>query len=297
MSGLAVKIYGSQILSIPENPIESDICACNFACEWEETVFASPDTSDTWKRDYTDFLSRKIVAGDSLDIKLFRYEVEVATITDDTYGTYYAAGDFASQPLYVGWLADWSLIFSAFGGGQYYVTISGTIAGAAYSFTSRKFRLMLWNEEAADSTAKVESYQKGNIISSQFDYTDLLPGGWYSSIRLDARFGKRKPVLEVDEVLGTSYQSIQNRTQVRHEYTLETRYMPMSVLHALSDQNFIGNELFITDYSILSEYKFNRIPVVAKSYEDTTNNGWTTGQGRYIVTFDERVQNTIKRNF
>jgi len=297
MSGLAIKVTGARVLSIPETPIASDICACNFVCEWEETVFASPDTSDSWKRDYTDFLARKITAGDTLDIKLFRYGVEVATITDNSYGTYYAAGDFAAQPLYVGWLADWSLIFAAFGGGQYYVTISGTIVGAAYSFTSRKFRLLLWNEEAADLTAKVESYQSGNIISNQFDFTGLLPGGWYSSIRLDARFGKRKPVLEVDEVLGTSYQSIQNRTQVRHEYTLETRYIPMTVLNSLSDKDFIGNKLFITDYSLLNEYKFNRIPVVTKSYEDTVNDGWTTGRGRYTILFDERVQDTIKRNF
>lgn len=297
MSGLAIQIRNSRVVAVPEQPIASDFCACDFWCEWEEPVFADPLSLDTWKRDYTSFLSRKITSGDTLEIKLFRYGEEVATITDDTYGTYYAAGDFTVQPLYVGWVADWSLIFADFSGGSYHVEISGTIAGSAYTFTSRKFRLMKWDEGLADQTVKIESYQDGNIMSSEFDFTGLLSGGWYSSIRLTGRFGKRTPVLEVDEFLDTSYRSVQNRTQVRHEYTLSTRYVPMPVLHNLADQELIGNRLFLTDYSLMSSEKYKRIPVLAKSFEEINDENWSTGRGAYSILFDERVQNTIKRNF
>lgn len=297
MSGLAIQSRNIGVIIPPTDPISADFCACDFWCEWEEKVFADPSSVGVWASDITSFLSRKVTSGDTLEIKLFRYGSEVATITDNTYGTYYAAGDFSAQPLYVGWVADWTLIYNAFSGGQYYVTISGTLAGNAYSFTSRKFRLMLWNEELADGTAKVESYHTGNIISNDFDYTDLIDGGWYSSIRLDARFGKRKPVLEVDEFLNTSYRSVQNRTTVAHEYTLQSRYMPNSLLETLSDDTLLGNDVYLTDYSLINERKYQRTPVVTTSYEEIELNDWTTGEGRYTILFSERVQNTIKRNF
>lgn len=295
MSGLAIQTRGVGVVIPPTDPISANFCACDFWCEWEEQVFADPAGVGVWAGDKTSFLARKLTSGDTLSIKLFREGAEVATISNSTYGTYYSS--FLAQPLYVGWVADWTLIYNAFSGGQYYVTISGTLAGNAYSFTSRKFRVSAWNEELADGTVKVESYQSGDILSSEFDFSGLISGGWYSAIRLDARFGKRTPTLEVDEFLNTSYQSVQNRTQVRHEYTLQTRYLPVSILNSLSDVDLIGNELFLTDYSLMSEDKYKRLPVVAQAYDETEINDWTTGRGRYTVTFTDRKQNNIKRNF
>ena len=295
MSGLAVKILNSSVINVPVDTKASDYCACDFWCEWEEPVFADTLSTNTWKRDYSDFLFRKVTASDTITIELYRYGTLVATITDSTYGTYYST--FTNQPLYVGWVADWSLIFAAFSGGQYQVKMSGTIAGASVSFESRKFRLQQWNEKAANETVKIESYQDGNILSSEFDFTGLIDGGWYSSIRLNGRFGNKTPVLEVDEYLNTSYEMVQNRTQVKHEYTLDTRYVPYSVLTEISDKDLIGNQLYITDYSLMSKTKYDRIPVVATSFDEVVSNDWYNGEGRFVIKFGDRVENTIKRNY
>ena len=52
--------------------------------------------------------------------------------------------------------------------------IDSVLAGAAVSFTSRKFRLYPYSPVLAHKTVKVESRLSGNLLSSQFDFTDLI---------------------------------------------------------------------------------------------------------------------------
>lgn len=296
MSGLAIKTLGSSIIFAPENPVASDFCPCDFWCEWEEKVFADPAASGyAWRSDMSDFLFKKVTSADTLTITLEKGGILVATITDSTYGTYYSS--FAAQPLYVGWVADWTLIFNAFSGGQYQVKVEGTLAGSSFSWESRKFRLCKWHEEAAHKTVKIESYQSGVIMSSEFDFTGLISGGWYSSIRINGQFGNKAPSLEVDEYLDTSYKSVQNRTKVNYQYSLFTHHIPASILHEFSGKDLIGNEVFITDYSLMSSLKYQRIPVVTDSFEEVTHNDLYNGRDKYSILFTERTPNTIKRNY
>lgn len=294
IGGLAVKTLSKKIISTPPAPAVSSFCGCDYWCEYEEPVFADTGNDD-FKKDTSSFLVGKVTATDTVEIKLYREGVLVATITDSTYGTYYST--FTAQPLYVGWIADWSAIFTAFSGGQYQVIITCTTGGVDTDMESRKFRLMRFDEYCANGTVKIESYQSGNIVSSDFDFTDLVSGGWSSSIRVLGRFGNKRPTIEVDEFLNTSYQSVQNRTVVNFEYSLDTKYMPINLLVDMASMELIGNELHITDYSLMNPFKYNRIPVVTQAFEEVENQEAVNGESRYVVSFTDRTPNTIKRNY
>ena len=114
MSGLAVKLHNVPVIQPFEVGADDDFCLCDFACEWEQVVFGDSGTDDH-KKDYSSFLTRKLTASDTVEIKIIRNGEEVATITDSSLGEFYPT--FAAQPLYVGFLLDWSLVLNQFGGG------------------------------------------------------------------------------------------------------------------------------------------------------------------------------------
>ena len=294
MSGLALKIYDVPVISLPAGQEVEEFCRCDFVCEYEEIVFAKSDGS-YWQQDITSFLTRKISSADTIEIKLLRYGAEVATITDNTFGTLYQAGDFTAQPLYVGWIADWTLIYDALRGGQYQVQIDKTIAGVASTFMSRKFRLREYDAMAAHRTVRVETMQTGNILSSPFDFTDLLPGGWPQSMRFKGHFGDKTPQLETDRFLDTSYNEVQNRDQVRFEYTLSLEDTPQNIFNEFSEREILANTLLVTDYDVMNPAVYRRVPVVIDSLAAATF--FPNGRGRFSFTCSDRTKDTIKRNF
>lgn len=296
MSGFAVKVKNVCVASIPTfggNVVDA-VCSASpvFGCVYYEKVFASDDPED-YKKDKTDFLFRKLSPSDSLVIELYKYGVKVADITDDSLGEFY--NGFTAQLNYIGWLADWTLIFNQFSGGCYQVKVQSVIAGEAQTFESRFFLLNKYYPEIATRTVKMEVIQTGNIVGSDLDYTDLLTDGWFSSIRIEGTFGKKEPTLEIDKYETDSYELIQNREQVTFSYLLETDPIPQQIADLINEQHILGNEIFITDYDLSATFAYRKLPVAPVSYDGFSPLG--NGQARYNITFTDRVQNNIKRNF
>ena len=147
----------------------------------------------------------------------------------------------------------------------------------------------------AHRTVKIESFQDGNLLSSEFDFTGLVPGGWPTYWRIKGYFGDKTPTLEIDDYLDTSYRSVQNRSEVRFSYTLRLENLPQSIFHLFSARDVLGNKLFITDYDQLQTAIYRRIPVAPESFATVENNA--VGRGFYELTMTDRVKNNIKRNF
>jgi hypothetical protein len=292
MPGLAIQLLAVPVVRLPVVAEARDWCTCEFTCDWEELAFAGVDRHE---KDFTSFLSRKVAAGDVLTFSLQKDGVEVAEIADNTYGTFYDFGDFAAQPLYSGWVANWSLVYAAFGVGRYQVVAAGTIAGIAVSFPSRYFRVLPYDARIAHRTVKLEGYQTGDIIGSDWSYAGLLPGGWYQSIRLNGWFGDYRPEIEVDDYLDTSYRLVQNRTQVVGRYVMTLEGIPHSVFRDVARDNLLGNELFVTDYEARADVLYRRFPVAIDNFEEVAN--WQNGRGRYRVGLVDRVADRIKRNY
>lgn len=292
MSGLAVIIYGSKSVDTGEAQAGFDtFCPCDFICDYEEKVF-SDISSEAHKHDMTEVLFRKVSSSDTVEIKLFRYGNEVAVLNDNTYGTFY--NGFNAQPNYVGFLIDWTLVFAAFSGGQYQIKTDLNILGTPSTIESRLFRLNTWNEQSANNTVKIESFQQGNIIGSEFDYTDLLSSGWYQSLRMPGSFGKNTPSLESDIFVNTSYQRVQNRDKVTNEYTLELKDITEEILNRFTNDNVISNTILITDYNLRATNIYRQKSVYIDSISDVTH--LDNGRVNATLLCRDRDQNIIKTN-
>lgn len=272
-------------------PGDAVFCPCDFRCDFEEKVFADSE-NDGIKNDITDFLTKKITASDTVKIELLKGNVIKAEITDDTYGTFYDG--FDTQPLYVGWQADWTAIFNAFSGGRYQVRITTVILGETSEFLSRYFKLNTFDIISANNTIKLETLQNGRFENGEFDFTNLLPGGWPTSIRLFGEFGNMQPELERDIYLDSSYRNVQNRDTVVREYKLKANLVPESIQSRIATQDVLANEIFITAYDVLQELKYEKFPVVPESFNDTRYDG--LGNTHFEITLSDRQKNIIKTN-
>ena len=284
----------------PFNPPQAreTVCGCDFATCFSERVFADVEGSgDFWKADKTDFLFRKQLSSDTVVFELWKKGRLVATITNNTLGDYYAS--FIDTALQAGFVADWTSIFNAFGGGIYTVKIQYTTLGTSYTLESREFHLLPYKPELAHNTVRIESYQTGNIIGSDVDYSLVLsdlPNGWYSSIRLEGRFWANGNSLEVNEYLNSNYQVTQNNNEVINEYSFETRIIPDSVNTRITQDQILANSVLITDYNLYASRIFRRKEVVPTAFSEVEQFE-EKGGTKFIITFGDRKKNIRKRNF
>lgn len=293
MSGTVIKFDASPIRP-PSGTMASDnliFCPCDFRCDFEEKVFSSAK-GDGIENDFSDFLIQKITPSDTVSIEIIKNGVTLTTVTNDDYGNFY--NGFGNQPLYVGWLADWTLIFDAFSGGRYQIKITTTVLGETSVFLSRYFRLNTFDILSADKTVKLETFQNGNLENSEFDFTNLLPGGWPSSIRLFGEFGKMQSNLERDIYQDTSYREIQNRDTVIREYRLAANLVPETIYNRITTKDLLANEILVTSYSVLQDLKYLKFPVVADSFNESRYDN--LGNTHFEITFSDRQKNIIKTN-
>jgi hypothetical protein len=292
MAGVVVKLETLPIRPVIQ-PEEGSLifCPCDFRCDFIEKVFAD-DSRDGIKNDFTDFLFKKITASDTIVIELIKNGVAVATITDNTLGNYYDG--FPNYPLYVGWQADWTAIFNAHSGGTYKVKVTTTVLGQSTVFNSRYFKLNSYDDLTANNTVKIETLQKGLIDNSEFDFTNLLEGGWPTSIRLQGTFGDMQPNLERDIYQDSSFREVQNRDVVNRTYTLTGTLVPETILNRLATKDVLGNEVFITSYDVLQEKKYQRFPVVPESFNEVRYD--QQGNTHFEIQFSDRQKNIIKTN-
>lgn len=292
MSGLAVQSRNICVVTPPTPDTIDTICgSCNNLCDYEEIALAS-DGSLLYKKDFSDFLFRKIGTSDTIAIELYKGCDKVADLNSNVLGTFY--NGFTAQPDYVGYLVDWSLVFNLFGGGKYQIKAQLSILGVSSTFESRLFRLYKYTPEIAHRTVKIESYQTGNIIASEFDYRDLLPDGWYSSTRIKGTFRKTGYPINTDKYYPTTYVNTQNREQVIPEYALVTEYVPITIGNIIGEQQILANEIFITDYNLNSTFAYRGVPVTPTEISLTPLD--SSKGDIYEITFQDRTQNIIKRN-
>ncbi len=293
MPGVVIKIDTNPIRPTTTQIIgdSSIFCPSDFRGDFMELVFASEE-NDGIKKDVSDFIFKKITTTDTINIFLLKEKTVIATINNNAYGTFY--NGFESNPLYIGWQADWTRIFQSFSGGKYQVKVDLNILGVSSSFLSRYFMLNTFDILSADNTVKIETIQKGDIDSSPFKFKNLLPEGWKTSIRLQGVFGLMKPAIEKDIFQDSSYREIQNRETIKREYILKANLVPETLYNRIATEDTLGNEIFITSYGVLQELKYEKFPVVIESFGEPAYD--KLGNTHFEITFSDRQKNIIKTN-
>lgn len=293
-SGNAFKLLGPALPEIVEVTVP-EFCVCDYVpCIYTEKVFASPSSDDFWKNDKSEFLFKRLVSADSIDMKLLKDGVEVALLNNNTLGTYYDgfSGGTSAQQLYKGFLLDWKLIQSAHGNGNYNLQADLNIIGAVSQYTSRQFTLATFSDVSAHKTVRIETTQNGNIIGSQFDFTDL---NWYGSVRMPGVFGNPTPVYETDSYVTERRVKRQIQDRMVREWELNTKFIGYEVAEVFLYNKLLANEILITDYNILAESVWRRIPVRPSEVDKPKVSG--KPESYYNVKFVDEKDKYIKRNF
>ena len=166
-------------------------------CEFELPVFAYPsDTTDTRRNDFTTSLLSLTNRYNTPEFYLEVYNtttcawVEVAQLTDSTYGEYFT---FTSRPKWAGYRVDWYKVYNLEGVGCYrirqeYTDVTDAVVKINYSF---KYNLKLYSDNLADRTTKIKYTLRGGKIGSVqnqeevIDYKDVI---WDRELRLPSSF-------------------------------------------------------------------------------------------------------------
>lgn len=271
---------------------------CKYEPEYIEMAFSETGgvINDDYKNDKTDLLFGLSLTTDTLLLKLFKVEgnknVEKATITDDTYGTFFPNTAFPDQ-LKIGFLADWNLIQDAFGVGIYFFQFTRTIIGVTGDpQNSHKFNLAIYEDQRADPTIRVRTRQFG-VIEGGFNY-DLE---WNGHVRLNGKFD----FVDYEDIIENHITSgrtvIQDQEKVKIFYSMNLTLHPGSVLFPLIKDRLLANEIFITPYGLFNVIEVHREVPVSKEGKEEVKTYEMNTNARFTINFTDKVQVPIKRNF
>ena len=278
---------------LPKIDIKQEFfCPCDVeTCEYRNKVFADVNDADEYKNDKSSFLLRKYVPADSILITLEKNGVQVATINDNTLGEYF--NGFTAQPDYIGFIANWRLILTAYGSGIYQFVFDKTILGSNSIDKSIKYHLLPFSNENADKTTRLEWAQNGSIRNSIFDFTGL---NWYQQIRFSGIFWNETPTLEVDNYVNQDYTIEQIQDKLNFEYSMDIDFIPKEIGDPIINDSILANEILITDYN-LNNYKqyikFNVQPTAIETAEEFQG----YNRKKFIIKFTKKLDNHIKTNY
>lgn len=294
MGGIAIKILGSLPIASVQDAEKVEFCFCGIDCadDYVEKAFTGSASDEDWKKDKASFLLRKLRDADTIAFEIWKDSAKVADITDSSFGTYYDT--FTAQPLYVGFIADWSAIQNAFGIGHYQIKAQKTILGQSTTFESRNYWVLPYDEETADGTVRFETFTTGNILRSEFDYDSLIEGGWYQSIRLPARFGNVTPSITTDKIQTSDRQVVSVQDKIENQITLFTDFIGGSLKKQLTNDQLLNNRCLITDYNLLNDEVIRQKNVYLSEVSRVEHSGRTTS---YELLFLEENDNLVIRNF
>ncbi len=290
-SGIATKVTGKTIPSIVNNT--NDVCICDYECEYEGTVFAEVGGED-YKNDKKEFLFRRLISSDSVAIMLFKNGIKIADLNDDTYGTFFNGfpNGNSEQQLYVGYLLSWEEVYNLHGGGKYQIKADLQITGQNSTRESIKYNLMGYSDLAADRTVVINSVQNGNILRSDFDFTDLM---WEQYSRFPGIFFEDSESFEKNAYLTQDYRQKQIQDKIIENWTLTCDFIPRTVSENITKNALLSNQILITDYNILNEKILRQVSVYPESIEKTRFSDNT--KSNYSIKFTSKDDNIIKRNF
>jgi len=270
---------------------------CLYESEYIEMAFSeSGGIVDDYKNDKTDLLFGLSLTTDTLLLKLFKVEgnneVEKATITDDTLGTFFPNTVFPDQKK-IGFLADWNLIQDAFGVGIYFFQFTRTIIGVTGDpQNSHKFNLAIYEDQRADPTIRVRTRQFG-VIEGGFNF-DLE---WIGHVRLYGKFDMIDYEDIIENHITSGRRVEQDQEKVKIFYAMTLTLHPASVLKPLIKDRLLANDIFITPYGVFNfEEPYREIPVAKEGKEEVKFYEMNT-MARFTINFTDKVQVPIKRNF
>lgn len=297
-----------QVTAIRDNVIIGDVCCFLYPnCEW--TLPAVADLTDTadYKNDKKDFIIRiatnSTVVGTLIKIDPDGTETPT-TITDSTYGQFFALGDLATNVW--GFILDWRLVASGLGFGKYKfnITVENSTSTETLNKDSVCWQLIPYSCGNTHRTIRIETKQSG-YFEGGFDYSDLAfsvigaPGSsrnfpWPQQIRLWGRFHREGRDLTMDVLVTKERGQEQVQSLVVKRYLLQLDTIQTNISNHLIDDMLQAPDVRISDYNT------NNIEVYQSTRVSLTdlNDPIITEENRsefYDINFVEWKQDNLHR--
>ena len=248
--------------------------------------------SEDYQNDKSTFFYRRSTSGDTITLKLKQDGTEVATITDNTYGTLYDFGTYSGdQADYKIFIIDWDLVYNAFGGGVYLIDAEYSIIGSSFTTSSQEFKLLEYNDYRADGTVRFEWTQNGRIRNSEFDYTGLNITQY---LRLDGKFGGWEPALEKDEIIYSNYERKQVQDEVVNSYNFESTLVDSYISKLLVNDMMLADSINVTDFNLYNHRK-DYINFQLRQDEVSVEEFAYSDKAVLNLKFTDKIKNTLKQ--
>lgn len=179
----------------------------------------------------------------------------VATLDNNTYGTYYALGFFTNRfaERGVGYRIEWKNVLNEHGEGCYRIACNYTDAilgnGAYYSF---EFDLKTYTAERADNTTRLEWVKNGKIGAADNDSRVLDYGfnEWVNCLRIPDSFviGGEGSYTR-DEIKYQTGEIVWTQESQVEKYTFEIGLAPEYMHKYVKTEIFMSDQILITDYN------------------------------------------------
>lgn len=264
-------------------------------CCYKHFIFADSNSSEDFKNDYSSFYHQRQLSNESCNFFLVKISNnEEFALNNDTYGSYFGYGYFATNLNLKGYLVRWKKVLEELGEGAYRIVKRINIAGVSVEYPSITFNLQQFSTQRANGTWRMDIVMNGKFENSNVDF---IGTSWKHSIRVPGFFGNRNPGYVKDNLVKRSFEKKQISMKQTNEYRLQTKLIPSCITNEVFDFMLFADNIFMNDYNLNNHsYDFKKFPVDFESNEDV---GYLphSRKARINLTFSDKYDNNLKRNY
>lgn len=264
-------------------------------CCYIHYVFADENSSIDFKNDYSSFYHQKQLSNETVDFILLHLETSTEYELDDlTFGKFFGFGSFTSNINLKGYFVEWKKVLSVIGKGSFKIIKRIKIAGVDIEIPSIVFTLRQFSSSLSNNTVRIDVVMNGRLEKTGIDFTET---GWKHSLRLPGFFGSREPGIEEDNLIRRDYEKEQISARQTNEYKFQTNLIPDCLTDEIWDFILMSNDIYFNDYNLNNHsYKFIKFGAKYASNDGTTY-PVKSRKARLNLTFNDKFENNIKRNF
>lgn len=264
-------------------------------CCYQHLTLADANSADDFKNDYSSFYHQRQLSNETVNFFLYDFSDQSETaLVDGTFGQFFGFGFFDSNVNLKGYLVEWKKVLAGKGEGTYKIIKRIIIAGVSVEFSSIVFTLKQFSTVIANTTTRMDVVMNGLLEKSKVDFTGT---GWKHSLRLPGFFGRRDPSFEEDNIVNRSFEKRQVSMAQTNEYKFQTNNIPYCLTDEVFDFMLFANDIYFNDYN-LNNHSYNFVKFGVKlSANDGTEYGVKTRKARLNITFNDKFENNLKRNY
>jgi hypothetical protein len=264
-------------------------------CCYTHLTLADLNSSEDFKNDYSAFFHQRQISSETVGFVLYHYEsTNEHPLIDETFGSFYGFGSFPTNNNLKGYLVKWKKVLAEIGEGNFKIIKRITVAGVPVEFSSIVFTLRQFSTSNANKTVRIDVIMDGRLEKSGIDFSGTA---WKHSIRVPGFFGRREPQLTEDNLINRSFEKRQISMKQTNEFKFQTNLIPDCLTNEIWDFMLMSNDIFINDYNLNNHsYDFVKFGVKIAS-NDGTKYGVKTRKAQLNLTFTDKFENNLKRNF